>query len=150
MQRHPSPDLDHVAGVLDRRSEAAILDTVFLVVTLGVVGFLVGALMGGGTAGGLGTALVFASFGTLVVVPFYYTTLEGYAGQTVGKRIVGIVVVRTDGSRCTWQASVVRNLVRVVDALPAFYLVGILVSRLNDRRQRLGDHAAGTVVVHVR
>lgn len=70
-------------------------------------------------------------------------------GQTLGKRIVGIRVVNEDGTRIRWQASLLRNLLVAADALPGTYLFA-LVSMLSSRRfQRIGDHAAGTLVVYV-
>lgn len=88
----------------------------------------------------------FVVLGT-VAGTLYYIVLEGIGGQTVGKAIVGIAVVSDDGSRCTYRAATVRTVLRVVDALPAAYLVGLLGIRLTVRRQRLGDVAANTVVV---
>jgi uncharacterized RDD family membrane protein YckC len=70
-------------------------------------------------------------------------------GQTPGKKILGISVVNDDLSPVTLGTSMVRNLLRTVDFLPLFYLVG-LVSMLSNRRfQRLGDMAAGTLVISV-
>lgn len=80
----------------------------------------------------------------------YHVLLEGSRGRTVGKRVVGIEVVREDGSDCGYRAAAVRTALRVADALPAGYLVGLLCLRLTERRQRLGDVAAGTVVVRTR
>jgi uncharacterized RDD family membrane protein YckC len=70
-----------------------------------------------------------------------------WRGQTVGKRVLGLRVVDLHGGRLDPSQVVVRNLLRPVDALPAFYLLGAAVSLCNARLQRLGDLAAGTVVV---
>ena len=70
-------------------------------------------------------------------------------GQTLGKRMVGIRVVHEDGTRIRWQASLLRNLLVVADALPGTYLFAIASMSLSQRFQRIGDHAAGTVVVYV-
>lgn len=77
----------------------------------------------------------------------YHVLLEGSNGRTVGKSVVGIEVVCDDGSKCTYRAAVVRTVLRFVDALPVAYLVGLLGVLLTERRQRLGDVAAETVVV---
>ena len=69
-------------------------------------------------------------------------------GETPGKTAMGIAVVRFDGTAVGWSQSIVRNLVRVADFLPLFYLVGLVSMLLGDRFQRLGDLAAGTVVVY--
>ncbi len=70
-------------------------------------------------------------------------------GQTLGKRMVGIRVVHDDGTRIRWQASLLRNLLVVADALPGTYLFAIASMSVSQRFQRIGDHAAGTVVVYV-
>jgi uncharacterized RDD family membrane protein YckC len=68
-------------------------------------------------------------------------------GQTLGKRLLRLRVVDEGGHRLHFSQIVVRNLLRFVDSLPMFYFVGGAASLLNNRAQRLGDLAAGTVVV---
>lgn len=70
-----------------------------------------------------------------------------WRGQTVGKRLLHLRVVDARGLRLEPAQVIVRNLLRVADALPALYLVGGLACVVNRQRQRLGDLAAGTVVV---
>jgi len=70
-----------------------------------------------------------------------------WRGQTMGKRVLRLRVVDAEGLRLQINQVVIRNLLRFVDMLPAFYLVGGVVSLLNRRYQRLGDIAANTVVV---
>lgn len=77
----------------------------------------------------------------------YHVLLEGRWGQTLGKRLLGIVVVREDGEPCTYAAATIRTGLRLVDALPVAYLVGLVAIALTERHQRLGDLLAGTVVV---
>jgi uncharacterized RDD family membrane protein YckC len=72
-----------------------------------------------------------------------------WRGQTVGKRVMGLRVVDAEGRRVTWPQIVVRNLLRPVDMLPAFYLVGGVAAWWNQHAQRLGDLAARTIVVRV-
>lgn len=76
----------------------------------------------------------------------YYVVCESAAGATLGKRMVGIRVVGEDGQALTFGAAMVRNLLRLVDAL-FFYLVGFVFAILSTRGQRLGDRAAHTIVV---
>ena len=91
----------------------------------------------------------------LAVVSFFIISV-GYSlicewllrGQTFGKKVFRLRVMDANGLRLQFHQVLMRNLLRVVDMLPAFYLLGGLVSVLNSRRQRLGDIAAGTVVVH--
>ncbi len=84
-----------------------------------------------------------------VVTLIYFTVCEALVSQTPGKRLVGIKVVMLDGSSIGWKQSAIRNLMRIVDSLPALYIVGLIVMSRSDQLQRLGDKAAGTVVVHV-
>jgi len=70
-----------------------------------------------------------------------------WRGQTIGKRVLGIRVIDAGGLRLTPGQVVVRNLLRAVDALPLFYVVGGMASALSRHAQRLGDLAAGTVVI---
>lgn len=83
----------------------------------------------------------------LAVANVYHAVLEGTGGQTVGKRAVGIAVVGADGGPCSYAAAATRTAYRFVDWLPAGYLLGIAGIALTERRQRLGDLAANTVVV---
>lgn len=86
-----------------------------------------------------------------IVQTLYGMVLEGvWRGQTVGKRVLGLRVVDDRGLRLRPSQVVVRNLLRLVDALPVFYLVGGVAMALNRHYQRLGDMAAGTVVVRNR
>lgn len=76
----------------------------------------------------------------------YAAILEWLFGQTVGKKLTGLVVASRDGTHASPSAIVTRNALRAVDAL-MFYVIGFLVVVMTDRRQRIGDLAAGTVVV---
>ena len=67
-------------------------------------------------------------------------------GRTPGKRWNGLRVVRTGGQPVGFVSSTIRNLLRVVDLLPGFYLVGIVSILVTKRNQRVGDLAAGTIV----
>jgi uncharacterized RDD family membrane protein YckC len=81
----------------------------------------------------------------------YYTLFEAFwNGQTPGKKLCKLRVIRDSGRQITFFESMTRNLIRVVDALPSFYAVGIVVMLCNRRNKRLGDFAAGTLVVHER
>jgi uncharacterized RDD family membrane protein YckC len=112
---------------------------VFTLLVSDVLGFFQGL-------GGLArTLLVVGVFATQWV---YWTACEVLMdGQTPGKRLVGIRVVRTDGSPVGGLECAVRNLVRLVDALPFFYAVGCLSMLLTRQHRRLGDLLAGTLLV---
>ncbi len=95
------------------------------------------------------------NFAIALYVISYFVISIGYGillewtwrGQTVGKRLLRLRVVDVEGMRLQFNQIVVRNLLRFVDALPAFYFVGGLTCWLNPRCQRLGDLAANTVVI---
>ncbi|TQK74845.1 putative RDD family membrane protein YckC [Brevibacillus sp. AG162] len=85
----------------------------------------------------------------IFVVNFgYYWLLEAFwGGQTVGKRLVGIRVIRDNGQPATFVSSTIRNLFRIVDAMPSGYFLGALVCFFHPRDKRIGDMVAGTIVV---
>jgi len=95
------------------------------------------------------------NFAVALNVISYFVISIGYGiffewswrGQTIGKRLLRLRVVDVEGMRLQFNQIVVRNLLRCVDALPAFYFVGGLTCWLSPRCQRLGDLAANTVVV---
>ncbi|MBV8674342.1 MAG: RDD family protein [Acidobacteriaceae bacterium] len=81
----------------------------------------------------------------------YFTLFEGFwNGQTPGKKLFKIRVIQDSGHQITFFEAMIRNLIRVVDMLPSFYLVGVIAMACNQRHKRLGDLAAGTLVVHER
>ncbi len=73
-----------------------------------------------------------------------------WRGQTPGKKALGISVINDDLTPVTLGTSLVRNLLRTIDFLPLFYLAGLVTMLCNRRFQRLGDLAAGTLVISVR
>ena len=84
----------------------------------------------------------------MVIQVCYGMILEGFwGGRTLGKRVLGLRVLDDRGLRLRFSQVLLRNLLRPVDALPFCYLVGGVVAFLNRHCQRLGDLAAGTVVV---
>jgi uncharacterized RDD family membrane protein YckC len=83
----------------------------------------------------------------VVLLPVYYFALEAAAGQTVGKCLLGLRVLRADGGRASAGPIAGRTLLRLIDGLPVLYLAGfIALLATGGRRQRLGDLAAGTIV----
>src|SRR5262249_8195051 len=69
-----------------------------------------------------------------------------WRGQTVGKRVLGLRVIDAQGLRLQLPQIAIRNLLRLFDALPLFYLVGGIAAMASRNAQRLGDLAANTVV----
>ena len=83
-----------------------------------------------------------------VFYTFYNFIFEiAWKGQTPGKRVMHIRVVNDNGSYATALPLILRNLFRIVDFLPFFYLSGTVIMLLNKRRKRFGDLVAGTIVI---
>ncbi|WP_436923180.1 RDD family protein [Halosimplex amylolyticum] len=103
----------------------------------------------GGTSAETAVAVGAALFGVGATATMfaYFTLMEGAFGRTVGKLLFGLVVVRTDGSAIGYREAFVRTALRAVDSLPSLYLLGFGSMLASDRRQRIGDRVAGTVVV---
>lgn len=81
----------------------------------------------------------------------YYSLFEGlWHGQTPGKRIMKLRVLKDSGRSITLFESLARNLVRYVDYLPGIYAIGLISILCNRQNKRLGDFVAGTIVVHER
>jgi uncharacterized RDD family membrane protein YckC len=76
----------------------------------------------------------------------FYTYLEGTRGQTIGKMVTKIKVVREDGTPIEMEQAFKRNILRVIDGLLA-YLIGAILIWRSDKQQRLWDSVAKTVVV---
>ena len=132
------------AGIIDQLLRlAVVLALMATMAALGASGVF------GDDAGGLAIAVLIV---VLFLVQFAYDVLfETLAGgRTPGKRWTGLRVVKVGGAPVGFLASVIRNLLRIVDALPTFYLVGMLAVLFTRNNQRLGDLAAGTIVVRER
>ena len=131
----PTPDMGTEEYLIGKRILASFVDSV-----------VVGALA---TAPALISGVVDAAVGGLSVAVFlfYFVSLEAMYGQTVGKKLAGIVVVTEDGDAIGYPASIIRTLLRFIDILPFLYVLGGAVILLTERQQRIGDLAASTVVV---
>jgi uncharacterized RDD family membrane protein YckC len=107
------------------------------------------AVHSGHDAGVWGTAIVL-----LLVFLFqwgYFALFEAFwNGQTPGKHLLKLRVIQQSGRQINFFQALSRNLLRVVDGLPGFYLVGMIFLFVTRRSQRLGDLVAGTLVVHER
>jgi uncharacterized RDD family membrane protein YckC len=133
--------------VVGRRIGALFIDSLVFIPVFIVLGLIMGDTKSGdGNASvrlGGGGFFVF-----LAIMLLYFILCEGTSGQTLGKRLLGIRVVGDDGSRPSWGAVVLRNVLRIVDSLPFLYIIGLIsVLATGERRQRVGDMAAHTRVV---
>lgn len=106
---------------------------------------LIAAVLGFLGQAGQGFVLV-AAFVLEWFYPVFFEVLR--RGQTPGKQVLGIAVVNNDLTPVTWNTSVVRNILRAADFLPMLYLGGLVCMLVDPRFRRLGDLAAGTLVVH--
>jgi uncharacterized RDD family membrane protein YckC len=94
---------------------------------------------------GLGVLLL-AAFAVEWLLPAWFEA--SWRGQTPGKRAMGLAVLNDDGTPVRWPGALTRNLLRAVDFLPILYGTGLLVMLASRDFKRLGDLAAGTVVVY--
>jgi uncharacterized RDD family membrane protein YckC len=87
--------------------------------------------------------------GAFLIYEGYFAFFEAvWNGQTPGKRLARLRVMKDDGRPIGVYDAVARNLMRIVDQMPGVYAVGIVVMLFSRQSKRLGDHVAGTVVVH--
>jgi uncharacterized RDD family membrane protein YckC len=129
----------HVTG---RRILATIVDGLIFGALFTVMNTFFGSWSGGSSSM---PALASVLYGVIVVL--YYILLEGYLGQTVGKMVLGIKVVREDSGEVPGVGgATIRTLLRIVDGLFS-YLVAFVAVVATHKRQRLGDMAAHTLVV---
>lgn len=151
-----------VAGI-GSRFIGALIDTILLALSLLLLNIvLLGLLAAAGTLSGDlfsqmgGNALdwtsgvVLAIYALLNFLLFwgYYIIFELlWNGQTPGKRLANTRVVRMDGNPITFWENVIRNLVRIIDFMPSAYGVGLITMFCNRHARRLGDFAAGTIVI---
>jgi uncharacterized RDD family membrane protein YckC len=90
----------------------------------------------------------------MILIPFllqwgYFALFEAFwNGQTPGKRMLRLRVIQQSGRPIGLFESMARNLIRIIDMLPGFYLIGAVCIFATRRQQRLGDMVAGTLVVH--
>jgi len=136
-------ELSLAAAGLVSRSLAFMLDFLIRVIGVLIVNSILSSL--GYFGEGLLLIIVF------LVEWFYPVLFEVFSqGQTIGKKAMGIMVINDDGTPIDWSSSIVRNLLRFADFLPAVFGFGVLSMLINKDFKRLGDLAAGTLVVHKR
>lgn len=138
-------ELELVLAGLGSRFLARLLDTV-------IQGLAIIALAAGvGITGAPGVIQAIAIVLIFLVVFAYDIAFEALnGGRTVGKLAAGIRVVSTTGEPVRFVASAVRNIARIIDFLPFFYLIGTITIVATEHDQRVGDLAAGTLVARDR
>lgn len=136
-------------GVMPRFAAIVVDGILTSVATSLLAGLLGGGFDGEALASG---DLAYALSGTpaLLVIALgwgYPIIFEGLFGGTVGKRILGMRVVNAEGGSIGLGRALVRNLLRIIDMLPFFYILGAILVSSSETKQRLGDRVAGTYVV---
>ena len=160
--RIPTPEqvyLEYPLAGFGRRALAALVDHAIigagefmLMFLLMFLAFAIGAFSASYEAGmveGWFTAFIVALFAVIVLAPlFYFIVFEYYwKGQTPGKKVANIQVMRVSGLALDRTSAVLRNLFRIVDWLPSSYFIGIWSMMLTGQQRRLGDLAAGTIII---
>ena len=154
MQPEPDRDLvvatpervsfDYQVAGLGTRTIAQLLDLLIVFGILIAVYFVAIAAMVVGSDAATLTFLI----GSFVVIFGYFWVSEAlWSGQTVGKKALRLRAVGDRGEPLTFGQAGIRNIVRIVDFLPYGYGVGLVVLFANGKGKRLGDLAAGTIVV---
>ena len=132
------------AGIASRLA-ALIIDALIIGVLVVVGDSIILGLVGGTVS--TTAALVLGSFVSFLIVYGYFVVAEtASSGRTPGKRVVGLRVIRVDGSAPTFADSLVRNIVRFLDLAGP----GVVTMFFHPQARRLGDLAAGTLVVRER
>jgi uncharacterized RDD family membrane protein YckC len=138
-------------AVIGRRIGAAFIDLLLLTAAFVALAAAAGDLTTTNSSFhvGLHGGAAFLYFG--IVLGYYFVTEAFLGGQTLGKRLLGIRVVQTDGSRASVGQVAGRTALRVVDAMPILYFVGfVCMLATGTKAQRVGDLAASTFVVDAR
>jgi uncharacterized RDD family membrane protein YckC len=137
-------DLELTLAGVGSRFIGLLLDTLIQLTAIGIV---VGAFLEAGSTVG---AIIVSSFAVLSIIAYYVIFEVAGGGRTPGKRAAGVRVVMGGGEPVGLRASLIRNIVRLLEGFIFAYIpaiVSVLASRSN---RRLGDHAAGTLVIRDR
>lgn len=138
---------------LGSRFLATLVDTFLVVVGITLLAFVAWMLrtwLTGAAEMSTVTGIIVLSAGLLLYIGFYVYAEMTTGGQSPGKRATGLRVVSVDGAPISAEQSAVRNILRIADLLPTMYAAGLVSVLVTARNQRLGDLAAGTMVVKER
>jgi len=145
-----------LAGVGSRFC-ATLVDSIILTIILGLFSVAMNSLnvleynmglLAGGFEHWIVAALILIIF---AILWGYYIAFElMWNGQSPGKRLLKLRVMKTGGYPITLLESTIRNLIRLIDFLPLFYGIGVITMIIDKKWRRLGDLAAGTLVIKER
>ncbi|HEY3282001.1 MAG TPA: RDD family protein [Armatimonadota bacterium] len=137
-----------VAALVDALLQGFVLLAFSVAIGLASGGFSREGADIGYTEPEVGLVVLFTILIYLFLVGGYYLLFETlWHGQTPGKKLLGIRVIQESGRPVGFYCSAARNILRLVDMLPAIYLVGMIAILVSKRYKRLGDYVAGTLVV---
>ena len=138
-----SPPVRVTPAPLIRRIAAGIIDSVILLLAWASVRLALGE----GLPAFWNSTPDLTSTASLAVLTFaYYFIMEGLFAVTLGKILLKIRVLGSNGDPCSFGAAFIRNIIRFIDWLPLLYALGGLSVLASSKRQRLGDHIAKTIV----
>jgi uncharacterized RDD family membrane protein YckC len=152
----PMPDTDLVVSTPERvsfdyqvaglgtRAIAQLLDILVILGILTAVYFVAAAFS---VVGSTAAVLVLVIGGFVVIFGYFWVSESLWSGQTIGKKAFRLRAVGDRGEPLTFTQAGIRNIVRIIDFLPYAYGVGLIVLFVNGKGKRLGDLAAGTIVV---
>jgi uncharacterized RDD family membrane protein YckC len=150
----PTPEgvsMDVVLAGIGSRFLACVLDSILLAIVLVVVNI---ALYAGFTTNTRSDKILAAGFSLLsfllIFVGYFIICEMLWSGRSIGKRAAGIRVVSTTGAAEGFWSILLRNIARLIDFLPAFYIVGSISILASGNNQRIGDMLAGTIVIRER
>lgn len=139
------------AGVGDRIL-ASLLDSLFTIAYIVLIAIFTGLIAAGADAGEESDLTIGAVYMVLMLPVMFYNLLmeQFFNGQSLGKKIMKIKVLKLDGSQPTFGAYLVRWVFRIVDIMLFNGLVALITVAVSEKAQRLGDMAAGTTVVSLK
>lgn len=143
--------LQYKLAGLGSRGAAIIIDQILL--TIAMVLIILSLFFFTGTFAGTESSIPFViTIIAIFILNYGYFFIAEYFfdGKTIGKQMIGIRVIQENGHGITLLSSFIRNLLRIIDMLPSSYFVGMIMVFFHSKHKRLGDLAAGTIVVHER
>ena len=150
-QPPPHPAIPYLAGTGDRIGAFLIDAVILLLLSIPVYVLIVVVFFGLASSETTFVATPFIVF-PLMLLPIlvqmaYVALTEGRTGQSLGKRAIGIRVVKLDGRPIAWHDALIRWICLIVDQQPTLGILGLILVSTRPLKQRVGDLAAGTIVV---
>jgi uncharacterized RDD family membrane protein YckC len=141
------PAITAAENVTGPRIVAGIIDVVVLAIVFIIFSAVMGDSEADSSSFSFNLPTVPALLYFLVAMAYYVVPEVQMGGQTLGKKVMGLKVVTENGVEYSWGKAIIRNLLRIIDGLPFLYLLGVILIAVSKKHQRIGDMAAGTLVV---